>query len=433
MPRYRRTTRSFITGRPDFGKLWSAQSISVLGSQVTLIAFPLTALYVLHADAKEVGILSAVGNSPFLLFGVFAGVLIDRWRSRRLMVFMDWIRAVALGLVPALSLCHMLNINWLYGVAFVAGACTVFFDVAYQSALTSLVPPTDLLTANRWLEASGSLATVSGPGFAAVLLRVMSAPVTVAVDAASFVSSALFLHSIRAPEPKPVVAHDASIWRDFKTGLRFIFDTGFLKWNAAIVAVWNMLSSGLLTILFVYLARDVRLSSSAVAVLVFVGSLGSFLGVMAVARITRWFGLGWCIVLSMCAGGIGGVLLAAAGGSSWPTVAAIAVGYTLISAAEPLFNINAISIRQMITPRHLMARTTGSMRFLVWGTLPIGALIAGFMGDALGTRTTMVVIGLGFTVPAAMALVSPFRHLRLISDLDISDYQPEPEGGVVDA
>jgi hypothetical protein len=262
---------------------------------------------------------------------------------------------------------------------------------------------------------------MSGPGIAAVLFKVLSAPITLAVDAVSFVISALFLQSIRSPDPKPVVAHDASMWEDFKSGLRFIFETSLLRWNVAIIAMWNLLKSGLLTIFFVYLARDLKLSSASVAALVVVGSLGSFVGVAVVARIARRFGLGWCIVLSMCAGSVGGALLAAAGGSRWLAVTLVATGFALISAAEPLFNINAVSIRQMITPTHLMARTTGSMRFMVWGTLPVGALIAGFMGDAIGARTTIMVIGLGFMIPAGLALISPFRRVRSISDLDIRD------------
>jgi MFS family permease len=150
-----RTWWSFAAKRPGFRKLWSGQSISVLGSQVSLIAFPLTALTVLHASALDVGLLSAMEQVPFVLFGIFAGVLIDRWRSRRVLVITDWIRAVAVGLIPV------------------------------QSALTSLVVPDDLLTANRWLETSSSVATMSGPGFAAVLLQLTSAPITVLVDAFS--------------------------------------------------------------------------------------------------------------------------------------------------------------------------------------------------------------------------------------------------------
>lgn len=422
---------SFAAERPNFRNLWSAQSISVLGSQVSLIAFPLTALSVLHASASEVGILSALERVPFLLFGVFAGVLIDRWRSRRVLVVTDWIRAVALGLIPILMFADALTIEWLFVVAFVAGACTVFFDIAYQSALTALVPPSGLLTANRWLETSRSVANMSGPGFAAVLLKIMSAPIAIAVDALSFALSALFVHAIRAPEPKPSRSSDASIWKDFKTGLRFIFETSFLRWNAIIAASWNLLHNGLLTIFFVYLARDLKLSNTTIAVLVFVGSMGSFLGVLVVSRINRWFGLGGCIVFSMCTGGAGGLLLAVSGGSSLLAIVVIAIGFTLVNAAEPLFNINAISIRQIITPASLMARTTGSIRFVVWGTLPIGALIAGFMGDAFGGRTTMVIIGLGFLIPVVLTLLSPFRLIRTLADVGVNDSQEDTEEGVL--
>ncbi|WP_229402186.1 MFS transporter [Micromonospora okii] len=422
---------SFAAERPNFLRLWSAQSLSVLGSQVSLIAFPLTALSVLEASASEVGILSALERAPFLLFGIFAGVLIDRWRSRRVLVITDWIRAVALALVPVLMLLDALTIEWMFAVAFVVGACTVFFDIAYQSALTSLVRPGELLTANRWLETSRSVANISGPGFAAVLLKVVSAPVAIAVDALSFVSSALFLHAIRAPDDKPPTAGDASIWRDLKTGLRFIFQTEFLRWNAILAASWNLLHNALLTIFFIYLARDLELSNTTIAVLVLVGSLGSFLGVLVVTRVNQWLGLGWCIVLSLCTGGVGGILLAASGGSSLLAIAVITLGYTLINAAEPLFNINVISIRQMITPTHLMARTAGSIRFVVWGTLPIGALVAGFMGDTLGGRTTMVVIGLGFLIPVVLALVSPFRRIRTVSDVGVDDGAHEAREGAL--
>lgn len=424
---------SFAADRPNFRNLWSAQSISVLGSQVSLIAFPLTALSVLDASASEVGILSALERAPFLLFGIFAGVLIDRWRPRRVLVITDWIRAVTLALIPALMLSDALTIEWLFAVSFVVGACTVFFDIAYQSALTSLVVPGELLTANRWLETSRSVANMSGPGLAAVLLKAVSAPIAMAVDAISFALSAVFVHAIRSPDPKPLKMRDASLARDFKTGLRFIFETKFLRWNAIIAASWNLLRSGFVTIFFVYLSHDLNLSGTTIAILVFVGSMGSFLGVLVVSRINAWCGLGWCMVLAFCTGGVGGILLALSSGSSLPAIIILGFGFTLITAAEPLFNINAISIRQMITPANLMARTTGSIRFVVWGTLPIGALIAGFMGDAFGGRTTMAVVGLGFLIPAIMVLLSPFRHIRTISDVDVSGSENDSKEGVLDA
>jgi hypothetical protein len=423
---------SFAAERPSFRKLWSAQSISVLGSQVSLIAFPLTALTVLHASALDVGILSALEQVPFVLFGIFAGVLIDRWRSRRVLVITDWIRAAAMALIPVLMLSNALSLAWLCAVAFVVGACTVFFDVAYQSALTFLVVPGELLTANRWLETSRSVANVSGPGFAAVLLAMITAPLTILVDAVSYVISALFVRAIRADDPKPEYAAEASIWRDFKTGLRFIFGTGFLRWNAAIAATWNLLLAGLVTIFFVYLSRDLKLSSGLIAVIVFVGSVGSFLGVLVVSRINRRFGLGWCMVLSMCTGGLGGIVLAVSGGSSVLAVLGVALGFLLVNAAEPLFNINAISIRQIITPANLMARTTGSIRFVVWGTAPLGSLLSGSLGNAVGGRTTMVIIGLGFVIPAVMTLLSPFRRIRTVADVDVRDSSHVGKEGVLD-
>lgn len=255
----------------------------------------------------------------------------------------------------------------------------------------------------------------------------------IAVDAISFALSALFVHAIRSGDPKPSKTKDASIWTDFRAGLNFIFETTFLRWNALIAATWNLLHNGLLTIFFVYLARDLKLSAATIAIVVFVGSIGSFLGVMVVARINNWLGLGWCIVLSMCIGSVGGILLAMASGSSLLTIIIVGFGYMLINAAEPLFNINVISIRQMITPARLMARTTGSIRFLVWGTLPIGALVAGFMGDAFGGRSTMVLIGVGFLLPAIMTLLSPFRHVRTVSDIKISNSRQEDKEGVLDA
>ncbi|MFI9366416.1 MFS transporter [Kitasatospora sp. NPDC053057] len=421
---------SFAAERPDFRRLWSAQSISIMGSQVSLIAFPLTALAVLDARASEVGTLNALSRAPFLLFGIFAGVLIDRWRSRRVLIIMDWVRAATLLLIPVLMFSRSLTIEWLFAVAFVVGSCTVFFDIAYQSTLTDVVVAGELLTANRWLETSRSIGNMSGPGFAAVLLKAVSAPIAILVDATSYALSALFVHAIRAPDRRPASRQGSTIWRDFKAGLRFVGESAFLRWNAAIAATWNLLTSALITIFFVHLESELKLSSATVAVVVFVGSVGSFLAVLVVARIIAWRGLGWCIVLSMCVGGLGGLFLAMSSGRSPLAIAALTLGYLLVTAAEPLFNINVISIRQMITPAHLMARTTGAMRFVVWGTLPIGALTAGFLGDAFGGRTTLAVIGVGFLVPAAMTFLSPFPRIRTVSDLDIGDSTQESKEGV---
>ncbi|MFE1404713.1 MFS transporter [Streptomyces sp. NPDC058770] len=410
---------SFAVERPNFRRLWCAQSISVFGSQITLIAFPLIAISLLHASVSEVGILSALERAPFLVFGLVAGVLVDRWRPRTVLIVTDWIRAVLLGLIPVAAFSDALTIEWLFFIAFAVGSCTVFFDIAYQSVLTSLVEPGDLLTANRWLETSRSVAEMSGPGVAAGLLKVVSVPVSIAVDALSFVFSALFVHSTRPTEPVPRAPRDSSLWSDFKAGLRFVRETSFLRWNAVIGATWNLLYQALLAVFFVYLARELRLSATNIAIVVLAGSVGAVLGVLVMGTVNRWCGLGRGIVLSMCSAGAGGILLVAADGSSLLAIVVVASGFMLINASQPLFNVNVISIRQMITPDHLMGRTTAAIRFLVWGTLPVGALVGGFLGEAFGTRSTIAVLGGGYLIPALMTMISPLRRIQDISDVGI--------------
>ncbi|KPC61626.1 MFS transporter [Streptomyces chattanoogensis] len=420
---------SFAVERPNFRRLWCAQSVSVFGSQVSLIAFPLIAISLLDASVSEVGMLASLERAPFLLFGLIAGVLVDRWRPRLVLLITDWIRAAVLGLIPAAAFFDVLSIEWLFVITFAVGSCTVFFDIAYQSVLTSVVESGDLLMANRWLETSRSVAEMSGPGVAAGLLRVVSVPVSIAVDALSFAFSALFVHSIRpagpvSSAPRDPSTRDASIWSEFKAGLRYIRETSFLRWNAAIGASWNLLYQALLAVFFVYLARDLDLSATTIAIVVLAGSFGAVLGVLAMGRINKWCGLGWGIVLSMCMTSAGGILLATADGSSLPAIAIVGFGFLLINASQPIFNVNVISIRQMITPDHLMGRTTAAIRFLVWGALPIGALIGGFLGEAFGTRPTIVVIGAGFLIPAVMTLISPIRRIRDISDVGIKKSEP---------
>ncbi|WP_018680245.1 MFS transporter [Actinokineospora enzanensis] len=407
----------FAVERPDFRRLWAAQSISVLGSQVSLIAFPLIAISVLQADVAQVGVLSALERAPFLLFGLVAGVLVDRWPARRVLLITDWVRAAVLGVIPVAASLDVLGLWWLFVVAFVVGSCTVFFDIAYQSVLTTVVVSDDLLTANRWLETSRTVGEMSGPGVAAVLLKVVSAPVTIVLDAVSFVCSALFLHSIRAADVAPPRVERTSIRVDLRSGLGFIRRSSFLRWNALIGATWNLLFQAMLAVFLVHLARQLHLSPATVAVVVFVGSVGAVLGVLVMGTLNAWLGIGPAIVLSMCVTSAGGLLLALADGSSPGAVVVAGAGYLLINASQPLFTVNVVSVRQVITPAHLMGRTTAAIRFLVWGTLPIGALAGGFLGAAIGTRATLVAIGVGYLAPTLMTLVSPFRRIRHISDV----------------
>ncbi|MFF9431952.1 MFS transporter [Streptomyces sp. NPDC014746] len=405
-------------GHSDFRRLWVAQTVSMAGSQISLIVFPLIAVSILEASAWEAGVLSAVERAPFLLFGLAAGALVDRWRLRRVLVVTDWIRAAAVGMIPLAAVLDFFTVELLYVIAFTLGVCTVFFDIAYQSIVPSVVERENLLGANRRLESSRSVVEMVGPGLAAALLKLASAPIVIFFDALSFAVSAMVLRSIPVTEkePQPASRKD-SLWSEVRAGVSFIRRTEFLRWNAAIAATWNLLLQALLALFFIYLVRDLQLSSTKVAAVVFMGSLGSILGVMAVGRVNKVCGLGLGMALATCLSSVGGMLLVAVSGSSLPAVAAVGSSFLLISFGITLFNVNAISVRQTITPENLMGRTTAAMRFVVWGAMPIGSLLGGSLGELFGIRPMVATIGATLLLPTIITLLSPLHRIRNMSDL----------------
>jgi MFS family permease len=414
--------------RSDYRKLWIAQSISFVGTQVTFIAFPLAAILALNADTWQVGVLNALETAPMLLFGLVAGVLVDRWRQRRLLITADWIRAAAMGSVPLAWAFDVLTIEWLWVVAFIVGVGTVFFDIAAQTVLTSVVDRDSLMPANQRLEASHSVAQTAGPGVAAALLKVVSAPVAVAVDAMSFVVSALFLHAIRSKDPEPErTAEPTTLRSDLRAGFRFIAGSRFLRWIISIAASWNLMLQALVTIIFIYMARDLNLGPSKIAIVMFAGSATAVVAVLLVERINKVIGLGLGIALATSLSAVGGILMATASGASFAAVATVGFGSVLVSIAVPLFNVNVSTIRQAITPRALMGRTTAAVRFVVWSTMPLGALLGGFLGEVLGNRVTVAIAGVALLVPALLTLLSPIRRIKDLSDVAPADSGPGPD------
>src|SRR5438105_11611746 len=191
---------------PEFVKLWTGQTISRFGSEISQLAIPLAAALVLDASPAQMGLLSAFEFAPFLLLSLFAGVWVDRVRRRPVLIVADIGRAVILGSIPVAAVLGVLRIEQLYVVGLLTGVLTVFFDVAYQAYLPVLVSREHLVEGNSKLEVSRSVAQILGPGVAGALVQIITAPFAVAIDAASFIASALCLLPIRSPEPPRVQA-----------------------------------------------------------------------------------------------------------------------------------------------------------------------------------------------------------------------------------
>ncbi|HSI96970.1 MAG TPA: MFS transporter, partial [Gaiellaceae bacterium] len=280
----------------DFLKLWSAETISQFGTQVGQLALPLVAILVLDASVFEVAALATVQFLPFILFTLPAGVWVDRLPRKPILVAGDMGRAVLLGTIPVAYVADALTLWQLFVVAFLVGTCTVFFDVAYQSYLPSLVERDQIIEGNSKLVFSHSAAQVGGPGLGGGLVELLTAPYAILADAISFLASGLFVLRIRKPEERPQVAlvdgRRPSQWTDLKEGLRFVLGHPNLRAQAGCTATSNFFSNVAFAIFLVFAVRELRLSAGLIGIVFSIGSAGSLLGAVTAKRISNRFGIG---------------------------------------------------------------------------------------------------------------------------------------------
>ncbi|HEX2039113.1 MAG TPA: MFS transporter [Acidimicrobiales bacterium] len=397
----------------DFGRLWAGQSISQLGSQVTVLALPLVAIRILHAGPLEVGALAACETAPFLLVGLPAGVWVDRWRRQPILVVADVARAAALATVPLAYALDVLSMWQLYVVAVVTGVFTVFFDVAYQSYLPALVPRERLVEGNAKLELSRSMSQVAGPGVAGVLVELLRSPYAVAADSVSFAVSALFVARIRTREAA-MPASDARepMRRSIGAGLRYVLRHPVLKRIAACTAMFNLFSAIGMAVFLLYAVDRLGISPAVIGLVFSLGSLGFVLGAALSARLGRVLGVGPALLLAAGVGGAGFLLVPLAPADT--AVPFFVVAMFLEMMGMPIYNVLQVSLRQAVTPTRLQGRMNATMRFVVWGVMPLGSLVGGVLGRAFGLRAALWVSGIGTTLSVLPLLGRTMLSLRTI-------------------
>ncbi len=428
--------RGGLWRHPDFLKLWSAETISQFGSTIDDIAFALVAILVLDASAFEVAALGTVLFLPFILFTLPAGVWVDRLPRRPILIVGDFGRAALYATVPIAYVADVLTLWQLYVVGFLVGTFQVFFDVAYQSYLPSLVDRDQIVEGNSKLEISRSAAQISGPGLGGILVEILTAPYAVLVDALSFVASGAFLLGIKKPEPRPertmVDGRKTTMRRELKEGLRFVLGNPNLRAQAGCTATSNLFSSVAFSIILVFAVRELELSPGVIGLVFSLGAVGSLVAALTATRISRRFGIGPTTIAVAAAFGPAMLLVAFApeGNAAIPffVAAQLLFGFTVV-----VYNIVQVSYRQAICPPQLQGRMNSVMRFVVWGTIPIGTLLGGALGSTIGLRETIVVGAIGGGLAVLWIVFSPQRHLRdmpePIDDEPIqSDLAPEVPG-----
>ena len=397
----------------DFVRLWAAQTVSLFGSQVTTLALPLTAALTLKATPAQMGVLGAAQFAPFLLIGLVAGVWVDRRRRRPVMIAADVGRAVLLALIPTLALLNVLRIEQVYVIAFLAGALTLFFDVAYTSYLPSLVARDRLSEGNAKLEGSAAVAELAGPGVGGVLAQILSPPLALVVDAVSFVFSALSLRTIRVAEPEPVPhARDEGVWRDIGQGLRVLLGNRLTRATVSAAATLVLCSSIGSSVYVLYLIRVLHLPPALVGLVYLASGLGSFPGAILCGKVTRRLGVGRAIVVAVFAMSGARLLILAASGPVVVALAILMVAEAFGGFAAIIWDINQLSLRQGLTPQYLLGRMNASFRFIVWGMMPLGALLGGVLGAQIGLSAALAVSVVGGLLAPLWVLFSPVRQLR---------------------
>lgn len=400
----------------DFRLLLAGAAAGQLGAHVTLVALPLVAVLILKAPAFQVGLLTAAETAAFLLIGLPAGAWVDRMRKLPLMIRADAIRAVAMASIPLAAVAGVLTMAQLYVVALVTGVATVFFDVAHQSFLPQLLPKEHLVSGNGALETVRSSAQVAGPGVGGGLVQLLGAHLAIVADAVGYALSALFLLGIRQPESRPEPVPGTSLRQDIGEGLRFVFGQPLLRVIAAATGLGNFFAAMLMATQTVFLVRVLELKPGAVGLVLSAAALGGLAGALCAGPIARKLGQARIIWLSALATGPFALLWPLSGRGAGAALFAVGSGVVFFGAV--VYNVAQVSFRQTLCPPRLLGRMNATLRFLMWGTLPLGALAGGALADAFGARVALVWCAAGFLAVPLPLLLSPLRRMRELPDTE---------------
>lgn len=397
----------------NFMRLWIGQTISLFGTALTSLALPIIAAATLNASPLEMGILAAVGSLPALLIGLLAGVWIDRYRRRTFMIAGDVGRAVLMATIPVAALLGGLSMAQLYVIGFLVGVLNVFFDVASNSYLPSLLHADQLVEGNGKLAISRSITAVSGPTLAGLIIQAITAPFAIALDAFSYLVSAIFIAAIRHPE-EPSQAEPAPALTQAREGLKIVFGNRSLRALAGCLATSNLMSSMFFALYVLFGTRVLGLDAAQLGLVYGLGASGAMLGALLAPCLVARLGIGRAMVIGALLGSLEIVPVVFATPES--AVALLLLSSLAGNFGWTLYNINEASLRQVITPAAFRGRMNATFTFIGAGVLPLGGLLGGILGQALGPRETILLAACGSGLAFVWVLFSPVRRLKRLQD-----------------
>lgn len=375
----------------SFVLLWSGETVSQTGAQVSLVAVPLTAISTLHAGPTEVALLTALQYVPVLLITLFAGAWLDRHRRRPVLIATNVARFGLIMLIPVGYLTGLLSLGLLYLVTFAIGLLTAVSDVAYLVYLSSLVAREQLVEANAKLEGVYSIAQIGGPGLGGMLVQLVTAPVALVANAGAYLLAAGTFLGIRKPESVDHEQHERRPMRaEITEGLRAIFGHRVLRLLVAQLAVYNLFEQIVITLYLLFGIRELKLDAGELGVVLTTASVGGLGGALVAGRAAATLGTGRCIVGSMVISAAG--LLAVPFAPATPVVAVVVLisGFIVYGFGLGIFNVHSLTVRIALAPKGLIGRVTATCRLIIYGTIPIGALLSGLLGNLVGIRMAIM-------------------------------------------
>jgi MFS family permease len=410
----------------NFLTIWSGQALSQFGAQITELAIPVLAVLLLNASEWEVGVLTAANVAAFLVVGLPAGAWIDRMRKRHVMIAADLVRAVALSMLPLLAMFGALQMWHVYVVALVMGVATVFFDVSYQSIIPSLVRSNQIAEANGKLESTSQLAGLAGPAFGGWLIGIVAAPFAIFITVGTYLASFVALIFTRDHEVLRAPEEHESLVKEIGDGLKWVFGNPLLRRIVGTTGVANFFGTISQTLMPIFVLRELGLSPASLGVVFSLGAVGGLLGAIATPHIVKVIGEARAIPVSAIAFCTAPLLLPAV--SLVPDLALplLVLSGFIMSFTILLYNITQVSFRQRITPPRLLGRMNASIRFIVWGVMPIAALLAGALGTWLGTVPALWIGAFGELLAGLFVIVGPFWTMRELPDAHAEADSPPP-------
>jgi MFS family permease len=400
----------------DYIKLWMAYSVSGLGSQFTMFALPLLATIILDATPAQMGLLTSLGFLPYLLFSLFAGAWVDRFRRRPILIAASLFNALSLLTIPVLYYLETLSISALLIAQFLVGTGTVFMSIASNSYLPSIIKREQLVDGNSKIQLSNSVARLAGSGLGGVLVALLSAPFLILLDIMTYILSVFFLLSIKTTEEKrETKKEDRNIFKEISEGIKVVFKSRVIRTILFSSTWYNFFYSMFLPLFILFVSRDLELNPTVIGIIFAMGGVGALIGSTLAKRLGNKLGIGSLISkINLLTGVSIGLMVASTYLNIYFMVAVLLFSQIMLSACATIYSINTVSLRTAITPNHLLGRTNASLQAISFGILAIGPILGGGIASLIGNQGMILICGVGISLSTLFIYLSPIRLIKEI-------------------